>query len=81
MMTSQQREALDLLRDVCELAPDVRLGQLMAHLGFLGDVHLGQDLGTIEDAEMLGILHRHREELLQRSASADTEGSVRSLSR
>jgi len=36
MIPASQREALAVLAEVCELSPDVRLGQLLAHLGFLG---------------------------------------------
>lgn len=66
-MTSQlQREALAILAEVWALSPDVRLGQLFAHLGFLGEVHLGRSLGYIDDDELMSILYRHREELLAR---------------
>lgn len=68
MMTDGQQEALNVLAQVWELSPDVRLGQLMAHLGFLGDAHLGKGLGTIEDDELIAILYRHRAELLGRLA-------------
>ena len=66
-MTSEiQREALSALAEVWALCPDVRLGQLMAHLGFLGEAHVGKGLGDIEDDELLAILYRHRAELLSR---------------
>ena len=62
-----QREALTLLAEVWTLSPDVRLGQLFAHLGFLGEAHLGRGLGYIEDDELIAILYRHRAELLART--------------
>jgi hypothetical protein len=62
-----QREALAALAEVWSLSPDVRLGQLMAHLGFLGEVHLGRGLGYIDDDELLSVLYRHRAELLART--------------
>jgi hypothetical protein len=62
-----QREALEVLAEVWALAPDVRLGQLMAHLGFLGEAHVGKGLGYIEDDELIAILYRHRAELKTRS--------------
>ena len=66
-MTSDiQREALAALTEVWSLSPDVRLGQLMAHLGFLGEVHVGRGLGDIDDDELIAILYRHRAELLAR---------------
>jgi hypothetical protein len=65
-MTDVQREALAFLTEVWELSPDVRLGQLMAHIGFLGHTHLGKGLGYIEDDELIAILDRHRAELKAR---------------
>ena len=65
-MTQMQREALAVLSEVWALTPDVRLGQLMAHLGFLGEAHIGKGLGDIEDDELLAILDRHRTELRTR---------------
>jgi hypothetical protein len=65
-MIDVQREALAVLAEVWSLAPDVRLGQLMAHLDFLGEVHLGKGLGYIEDDELIAVLYRHRAELKAR---------------
>ncbi len=65
-MTDVQKEALALLAEVWDLSPDVRLGQLMAHLGFLGEAHIQHGLGYIEDDELIAILYRHRAELLAR---------------
>ena len=65
-MNDMQREALAILAEVWALSPDVRLGQLMAHLGFLGESHLGKGLGYIEDDELIAILYRHRAELTAR---------------
>lgn len=67
-MTSDMRqEALAVLAEVWALSPDVRLGQLLAHLGFLGEAHLGRGLGYIEDDELMAVLYRHRAELVARS--------------
>jgi hypothetical protein len=84
-MTEIQHEALAVLAEVWSLSPDIRLGQLMAHLGFLGDVHLGRGLGYIEDDELIAILYRHRTELLARSQGMQNEalqppGSATSVS-
>jgi len=70
MTSNLQREALSVLAEIWALSPDVRLGQLFAHLGFLGEVHLGRGLGDIDDDELLSILYRHRAELQARSPSA-----------
>jgi hypothetical protein len=62
-MTELQKEALAALADVWRLSPDVRLGQLLAHLDFLSNAHMDKGLGTIDDDELLAILYRHRCEL------------------
>jgi len=49
----------------------VWLGQLIAHLGFLGEAHHGKGLGYIEDDELVAVLYRHRMEL-----SARLEGTA-----
>jgi hypothetical protein len=66
MMSDIQRETIRLLAEVWALSPDVRLGQLLAHLGFLGEAHVGHGLGDIEDDEIMAILERHKEELTAR---------------
>ena len=38
----------------------------MAHIGFLGQAHVGKGLGYIDDDELLAILYRHRMELTAR---------------
>ncbi len=72
MTSDLQREALAVLTEVVALSPDVRLGQLFAHLGFLGEAHLDRGLGYIDDDELLSILYRHRAELLARWQNTPT---------
>jgi hypothetical protein len=66
MIPPTQREALAVLAEVCELSPDVRLGQLFAHLGFLGEDRTGRSLGDIDDEQLLAVLYHHRAELADR---------------
>jgi hypothetical protein len=68
MMSSTQREALAVLTELCELSPDVRLGQLLAHLGFLGEDQTGRTLWDIDDEQLLAALYHHRVELVARNA-------------
>ncbi len=76
MTTDLQREFFAALAEVASLAPDVRLGQLLAHLGFLGEAHVGRGLGDIDDDELLAIVYRHRAELRARlSGDASTPGA------
>jgi hypothetical protein len=73
MMSDLQREALSVLADVWSLSPDVRLGQLFAHLGFLGEAHLGRSLGYIDDDELMSILNLHLAELRARQESSPSQ--------
>ena len=66
MIPPTQREALAILAEVCDLSPDVRLGQLFAHLGFLGEDQTGRSLCDIDDEQLLAVLYHHRAELAAR---------------
>lgn len=66
MIPPIQREALAVLAEVCELSPDVRLGQLLAHLGFLGEDQTGRSLWNIDDDQFLAVLYHHKAELAAR---------------
>lgn len=70
MTTTTRREALELLDELVALSPDVRLGQLLAHLGFLGEDQTGRSLWDIDDEQLLAVLHHHRAELVARETPA-----------
>ncbi|WP_425615823.1 hypothetical protein NA78x_005754 [Anatilimnocola sp. NA78] len=79
MISATQREALGVLAELLELSPDVRLGQLMAHLGFLGEDQSSRNLWDIDDEQLLAVLYHHRVELMNRtSPSAVTAALVSS---
>jgi hypothetical protein len=74
-----------VLSELWTLSPDVRLGQLMAHLGFLAEVHVGKGLGYIDDDELVAVMVRHKTELIARlqngpAATTPTSGAPISLS-
>jgi hypothetical protein len=73
MIPSTQREALAVLAELCELSPDVRLGQLLAHLGFLGEDQTGRSLWDIEDEQLLAVIYHHRAELASRQADSPSQ--------
>lgn len=72
MIPSTQREALAVLSELCDLSPDVRLGQLLAHLGFLGEDQTGRSLWDIDDEQLLAVIYHHRGELVNRQAGRDS---------
>ena len=77
-MTSPTRqEALAVLAELCELSPDVRLGQLLAHLGFLGEDQTGRTLWDIDDEQLLAVLYHHRAELGGRASEPPTPTAAR----
>jgi hypothetical protein len=69
MTSDARREALAALAQLSDLAPEVRIGQLVAHLGILSEDDGGHGLGDIEDSDLLNVIQRHREELSRLSAS------------
>jgi hypothetical protein len=69
-MTDSRREILSLVAQVSSAAPDVRLGQLMAHLGLLGEAHHGKELAELQDDELAAVLIRHLAELKSLSSGA-----------
>jgi hypothetical protein len=71
MMPDVKRGLLATLAELVELAPDVRLGQLMDFLGFLGEDQVGRGLGDIDDDELLAVMLRHRSDLRARLAGVD----------
>ncbi len=72
MIPATQREALAVLAELCELSTDVRLGQLLAHIGFLGEDQTGRSLWNIDDEQFLAVLYHHRAELAaRRNASSN----------
>lgn len=75
MTADVRQEALAVFGELASLAPEVRLGQLMAHLGFLGEDQVERSLWDIEDDELLAILRRHRTELLARQQPAVSQGT------
>lgn len=70
MIPATRGEALAVLAEVCAMSPDVRLGQLLAQLGFLGEDQTGRGLWDIDDEQLLAVLYYHREDLTSRTTDA-----------
>ena len=75
MTPDVQRTTLAALAEVWALGPELRLGQLVAHLGFLGEVFHGRGLGEIDDDELIDVARRHRAELLARQPVGEARAS------
>ncbi|HLW64766.1 MAG TPA: hypothetical protein VKS79_05550 [Gemmataceae bacterium] len=70
MITPTQQEILRRLTYLCEKSPDVRFGQLLAHLGFLSEDMNEHGLWDVEDDELLRVIERHAVELAERDEKA-----------
>jgi hypothetical protein len=66
VISETRQAALVLLAEVWELAPDLRFGQLLSHLGLLGEDLVGHGLGDIEDDQFMAVMLHHRAELQAR---------------
>jgi hypothetical protein len=73
MISATRNEALAVLAELCELSPDVRLGQLFAQLGFLGEDQTGRSLWDIDDEQLLAVLYHHRAELAARQPDTPSQ--------
>jgi hypothetical protein len=75
MIPATQREAA-VLAEVCDMSTDVRIGQLLAHLGFLGEDQTGRSLWDIDDEQLLSVLYHHRAELAARQPDSNQPANV-----
>ena len=69
MIQSTQQNILRSLTALCELSPGVRLGQLLANLGFLAEDLYDRTLWDIEDAELFQVIEKHRADLSKRQSN------------
>ncbi len=76
MIPETKREVLAVLAELCELSPDVRMGQLLAHLGFLGEDQVERSLWNIDDEQLLSVLYHHRSELISRTQGGTSENRL-----
>jgi hypothetical protein len=63
-----QAHLLHRLDEVRKLCPDMRLGQLMATIGLLGEDATGRSLWDIEDEQFATALERFADDLGRRSS-------------
>jgi len=62
-----QTSLLHRLDQVRRLCPEMRLGQLMATLGLLGEDATGRTLWDLEDEELAAALERFADDLARRT--------------
>jgi hypothetical protein len=62
--TPTQVEAISVLSDLCDHSSRIRLGQLLAHLGFLCEDPTSRVFWDIDDEQQWAVMYHHREELV-----------------
>jgi hypothetical protein len=62
-----QHSLLQRVDEVRRLCPEMRIGQLMATLGLLGEDATGRSLWDLEDEELAAALERFAEDLARRT--------------
>jgi hypothetical protein len=62
MIDPVRKELLNVLAELSELVPEVRLGQLMANLSYLARGLTAEAIWDMEDEELLAAAREHLEE-------------------
>jgi hypothetical protein len=70
MTPATQIDLMERLAEIRDLSPDVRFGQLLANLGFLVEDQTDRSLWNVDDADLLLVMERHREDLLRRRSAS-----------
>ena len=60
---------LEKLARIFQLSPDIRVGQMLAVLGFLSEDFDGQSLGVVEDDALLAVCENHLVDLMARESA------------
>ncbi len=72
MINDERRELLRILAELSEEAPDVRFGQLIANLSYLGRGLSAESIWDVEDEELLRAAREHLEQWRARNKTAAT---------
>lgn len=62
MMNPVRQELLQMLAELSELVPEVRLGQLIVNLSYLARGLSNESIWDMEDDELLTVTRKHLEE-------------------
>ena len=75
MINPVRQEVLKALAEISELAPEVRLGQLIANLSYLARGLSNESIWDMEDDELLAAARKHLEEWRGRRGSHENESA------
>ena len=66
MINPVRQEVLQVIAELSDLVPEVRLGQLIANLSYLARGLANESIWDMEDEELLAAARKHLEELRSR---------------
>jgi hypothetical protein len=66
MISAVRQEVLQVLAELSEVCPEVRLGQLIANLSYLARGLSNESIWDMEDEELLEAARQHLEQWLAR---------------
>jgi hypothetical protein len=69
MITQDQQDVLNRLARLIERSPGARVGQLLAHLGFLAEDMFDRGLWDVDDEQLARVMERHESELAARQSN------------
>jgi hypothetical protein len=72
IVLDRQSDILHRLEEVHRLCPEMRLGQLLATIGMLGEDSCGRGLWDIDDEEFSAAVERFTSDLRGRADALDT---------
>jgi len=76
MINPVRQQVLQALTEISELAPEVRLGQLIANLSYLARGLSNEAIWDMEDDELLAAARKHLEEWRARRGQSESAGSA-----
>ena len=76
MTTPVRQEALQVLAELSELVPEVRLGQMIVNLSYLARGLANESIWDMEDDELLTVARKHLEEWRARRGAMAGQGEM-----
>lgn len=69
MITPIQQTIIERLSMLCTVSPDIRMGQMLANLGFLSEDFANQSLWDIDDEQFLKVIEIHLAQMSKRQGT------------
>jgi hypothetical protein len=74
MKDATRRELLEVLTELSEVAPEIRLGQLVTNLSYIARGLANESVWDVEDEELLAAAREHLEQWREQHEAASQAG-------